>query len=134
MNIENLTSEEVLQLQSLLSKLNSTKQVKVDLLTEMVDDILEHFNFEKVQKTMQTLNWKWIDTMAIPDVRELKETAKYLLTRIYNLKLNEFKDISHEIPISTSTGGFTATVYSDEENKINLLKLEFIVESCESSF
>ena len=133
MNIENLTSEEVVQLQVLLNKLYPTKQVKVDPLVKMVDDIIDEFNFEKVQKTMHALDWTWASIqMTVPSISELKNTARYLLINAYNMRQGEYKDTHPEVPVTCGTGGFTATALANEEGTVDWLKLQFVVTEWES--
>ena len=133
MNIENLTSEEVVQLQVLLNKLYPTKQVKVDPLVKMVDDIIDEFNFEKVQKTMHALDWTWASTqMTVPSISELKNTARYLLINAYNMRQGEYKDTHPEVPVECATGGFVAMALSNEEGTVDWLKLQFVVTEWES--
>ena len=137
MNIENLTQEEVVQLQRLLGKLNPTKQVevKVDPLVKMVDDIINEFNFEKVQKTMHALDWTWASIqMAVPSISELKNTARYLLINVYNLRQDEYKETHPEVPVTCGTGGFRATALCNEDQVVDFLKLEFIVSEWECEY
>ena len=109
MKIENLTQEEVTQLQTLLNKLNPVEVKPTDPLTTMVDDILNEFDFEKVQRTMHALDWKWASTqMAVPSISELKNTARYLLIKVYNLRTNEYNDTHPEVPVQVATGEFRA--------------------------
>jgi hypothetical protein len=56
MNIQNLNSEELKQLQSLLNKMNpnSTEKVYFDPVNKMIDDIMDEFNFAKVQSAMRS--------------------------------------------------------------------------------
>jgi hypothetical protein len=134
MKIENLTQDEVIQLQSLLNKLNpETPPKKVDPLTTMVDDIINEFNFEKVQKTMHALDWTWASTqMAVPSISELKNTARYLLINVYNMRQDEYKETHPEVPVTCGTGGFRATALCNEDQVVDFLKLEFIVSEWES--
>ena len=64
MNIQNLTNQEVEQLQMLLNKLNPprfTERVYLDPVNKMIDDIIENFDFKRVHSVMEHINWKWID-------------------------------------------------------------------------
>ena len=74
--------------------------------------IMGGFDFEKVQKTMEFLKWKWgtLSEAHVPSVNELKEEATRLLDKAYSSKG------------SVSTGGFTAT-WEDNE-----MFLEFTIE------
>jgi hypothetical protein len=62
MNIQNLNPEELKQLQSLLNKMNPnpTEKVYLDPVNKMIDDIMDEFNFAKVQNVMDHLGWKWV--------------------------------------------------------------------------
>ena len=44
---------------------------------EVIDEIMDNFDFEKVHKAMTALDWKW--GKGIPDVWELKKSARRLL-------------------------------------------------------
>lgn len=48
-----------------------------------VNDALEHFDFEKVHKTMQALNWQWYhpgeNGTKVPTIDEIKTRAKILI-------------------------------------------------------
>jgi len=133
MKIENLTQEEVTQLRTLLNKLNPVEVKPVDPLTTMVDDIMDYFDFEKVQRTMHALDWKWANTqMAVPSISELKNTAKHLLTSVYNLRKYEYQETHHDVPVTCGTGGFRATALANDDGEIDWLKLEFIVTEWES--
>jgi hypothetical protein len=133
MKIENLTQEEVTQLRTLLNKLNSVEVKPIDSLTTMVDDIMDEFNFEKVQRTMHALDWKWAGTpMAVPSISELKDTARHLLLSVYNLRTKEYQETHPEVPVTCGTGGFRATALANDDGEIDFLKLEFIVTEWES--
>lgn len=79
-----------------------------------IEVILENFDFDKVKRTMEALNWKWRD--GVPSTYNLIETAKELLTH-----LTEDEEIT-----LTGTGGFIATKDSD------VLSLYFVIEEASS--
>ena len=79
--------------------------------------ILGNFDFHKVQRIMDTLNWEWIN--GIPTVSELVETSKDLL--------NELKN-SDSRTMSVATGGLRASRHKGEDGK-EYFSLEFVVES-----
>ena len=82
MNIQNLNSEELKQLQMLLNKMNPqpTEKVYLDPVNQMIDEILDEFDFNRVQRAMDYLNWKWVGESVTVDM--LKEEAKRLLKHI----------------------------------------------------
>ena len=86
MNIENLTPQELEQLQSLLNKMNP--QI-IDPVNKMIDDIMDEFNFDKVQKAMDCLDWKWVGEDVT--VGMLKTEARRLLRNAVEARLDSFK-------------------------------------------
>jgi hypothetical protein len=132
MNIQNLNTEEQLQLQQLLNKMNNVEKVQyMDPVVEMVDEIIENFDFDKVERVMECLGWKWSSYSGSeqPSISQLINRARILLINSANLRLGEYKDEYWEQGIINGTGGFTATAHCDEtKTKITGLKLEFTVE------
>lgn len=126
MNIQNLNSQELKQLQMLLNKMNP-KAVVLDPIDKMVEDILEEFDFQKVQLVMDYLNWQWSDKQ-VPSISDLKETAERLLRNAADLRLGEYESEHWEVAIMSGTGGFQATAYCDEtKTKIIMLDLKFVI-------
>lgn len=62
---------------------------------EMVAQILERFDFEKVLKHMQSVEWKWFDD--VPDMDNIKGTATRLLVEA---------QMDPQDVVSMGTGGF----------------------------
>ena len=138
MNIENLNKEELEQLQQLLNKMNPTQptpKVYFDPTNKMIDDIMEEFDFDKVQRVMNCLGWTWVSTgMMLPSISELKKVARTLLLTAAKLRLDEYKDEHWEQGIINGTGGFVATAFCNEtKTEIESLKLEFVVEEWHSN-
>jgi hypothetical protein len=78
---------------------------------EMIDEIMDCFEFEKVHKTMVALDWKWVSCKEVPELHEIKKAAREHLKRA--------------IAEGTSwSGGFRATY----DGNINVLELMFVVE------
>lgn len=88
---------------------------------DAIDEIMDNFDFEKVAKVMEGLNWGWVNSetdLKIPDVSELRKQARRLLTTA--LKENT----------SIATGGFKVTYLKDEK----FLHLEFVVTDWDAQF
>jgi hypothetical protein len=83
MNIQNLNQNELEQLQMLLNKMNSnpTEKVYLDPVNKMIDDIIENFDFNRVETVMEFLGWKWIGDNKLEHVTVdmLKKEARRLL-------------------------------------------------------
>jgi len=46
---------------------------------EILDDLMDHFDFEKVHRVMEYLDWKWItpsNDLEIPSIPRLKKAAR----------------------------------------------------------
>jgi hypothetical protein len=130
MNIQNLNSEELMQLQSLLNKMNPkpTEKVYLDPTNKMIDNIILEFDFIKVQSAMEALNWKWL--AGVPTIEDLRNEAHRLLRGAANSRLYMFKDEHWEQGIQNSTGGFEAIAWCDEnKTKIIRLELKFVLTS-----
>jgi hypothetical protein len=100
MNIQNLNADELKQLQSLLNKMNPnpTEKVYLDPVNKMIDDIMDEFNFAKVQSAMYHLDWKWAG-VGIPTIDDLRNEAERLLGGAIFARLGEFKDTHWELGI-----------------------------------
>jgi len=128
MNIQNLNSDELKQLQTLLNKMNPnpTEKVYLDPVNKMIDEIMDEFNFAKVQNVMDYLNWKWVGEYVTIDM--LRETAERLLREAAELRLGQYKDEHWEQGIIYATGGFQATAFCNEDKtKIIGLDLKFVL-------
>ena len=81
--------------------------------------IMERFNFEKVQRTMEALGWRWRGEE--PTLEQIKGTAEMLINYVTRAIDGGWESQF----LSTSTGGFKASGYLINGNWI--LSLEFIV-------
>ena len=124
MNIQNLNKEELQQLQVLLNKMNPTQDK--DPVDKMIDDIIENFNFDRVQRTMDFLRWKWVGQYVT--VEMLLKEARRLLKGAAKSRLTDFKDEYWEMGVTNGTGGFQAKAYCNEaKTKIIALDLKFVL-------
>ena len=81
----------------------------------MIEEIVDEFDFEKVHRVMLALNWQWHHTKGVPEIADLRRTARSLLKQVV-----ESKDT-----LSVGTGGFTAYMHH------GLLGLRFEISSYE---
>ena len=128
MNIGNLNPEELKQLQTLLNKMNPQPAEKgyLDPVNQMIDEILDEFNFAKVQNTMDYLGWKWVGEYVT--IEMLREEAERLLRGAAEARLGQYKDTHWEQGIIHSTGGFQAMAFCNEDKtKITGLDLKFVL-------
>ena len=124
--IENMMKSIMDEIQELRNQSKCDVSYKLDdRLDDDVDakikSILNHFDFNRVKKVMDVLNWKWASSCSkngVPDIDEIRGLANRLLIDACVEKQN------------ISTGGFRA-VYDDNGDGDPYVGLEFIVEECE---
>jgi len=80
---------------------------------QAIEDLLDKFDFNKVQKAMQVLDWKWASAEnGVPTIYELRKTARGILKDAYETGVTE-----------VSIGGFSAKYDGSDREK--WLYLEF---------
>jgi hypothetical protein len=132
MNIQNLNPQELEQLQSLLNKMNPQPQLEFNPVEQMIGDIMDNFDFGRVQHAMGLLDWEWRGEYVT--IKMLREEAERLLRGAMKSRLGEFKSEPHEIGIVNGTGGLEAKAWCDEsKTKIVALDLKFVLESWDES-
>ena len=90
------------------------------MLIEQVEDILDEFNFQRVQDTMKALNWKYFDSPdAYPSIGELRKKARGLLKYAYEAVPSP--------EYFTGSGGFEVTRYMYPGDSTKYLMLKFVV-------
>ena len=92
----------------------------------MIDDIIKHYNFQKVQDVMIFLNWTWVGSLESPSINELKNKAREELNNVYDLSEK------HQDNASIMVGGFRAMAqYSYDELEVFSLELIFSIANWE---
>lgn len=64
---------------------------------ELIDEIMDEFDFDRVYKTMVALNWTWHSTNGVPNISDLRKSARGLL-----------KSAVEYDQVMVSSGGFVA--------------------------
>ena len=88
-----------------------------------IDEIMDYFEFEKVQRMIEAVKWRWIfpnEESRTPDTADLRQKARELLK-------DAWKGTNVGNTNSVGTGGFVASCYQDEQGK--WLKLTFEADS-----
>ena len=78
-----------------------------------LDELLEEFDFEKVHKIMDLLNWMWAGVYGIPTREDMILVVKNLYSSIEGAILRGEKS-------SIATGGFVLTFNPNEDDEITL--------------
>jgi hypothetical protein len=96
----------------LIKKINNMTPKQQDA----IDNIMDYFKFEQVQKVMELLNWEWAGAEeGIPTVPELRQEARRLLKMAFEEKTN------------VSTGGFLVR-YELDDDGCEYIQLLFAVD------
>lgn len=95
-----------------------------------IEEIVKFFDWNRVNKTMIVLDWKWAfskNENGIPSIEELKESA------IKQLKNNYDACELTKKTVKTGSGGFyVEAYYNNESNKVDFLKLSFVLTTWDS--
>jgi len=51
-------------------------------MRELIEEITDEFDFEKVHRTMKALEWTWHDTDGVPTIGDLRRAARGLLQEL----------------------------------------------------
>lgn len=94
---------------------------------EMIKEILEEFNFAKVEKVMCDLGWKWAGDPKPPLVPELREEAENRLNSAIEQVLSEKNKNHPDIGWISSSGGFEARAWKTKKGNLSMIQLRFIV-------
>ena len=88
---------------------------------ETIENILDEYDFHRVQKVMEALNWLWVSSEGeIPSIGQLRRQARDLLEDVYNKEASPF--------FMVGTGGFEATRTMETGDLNKYLSLKFVVE------
>jgi hypothetical protein len=93
---------------------------------DLINEVMDEFDYDKVQRVMEFLNWDWASVNGVLSVGDLKRMSRILLISCINGAMAYKKDYS------ASTGGFKAeATWDNERNKIYSLTLRFVLEETE---
>jgi hypothetical protein len=91
----------------------------------LIKEVIENFDFDKCQKTMDFLNWNWV-SVGIPTVNHLVDSAKKRLRDCISY-CKECKELGAEKPYMVSSGGLKASAIKNRYGHIIWLSLEFVL-------
>ena len=101
-----------------------------ETLQALIDEVIDSFDFERVQKVMEFVEWKWIDpdgNLTVPSVPRLKGSARRSLKLAYDAWNKHGYDYS-----VAGTGGFEAQCWGYGEGESSLFILRFVLEEAEA--
>ena len=92
-----------------------------DQQQELIENLLENFNFDKVLTAMTALDWKWVNLHgqsghSVPTIDRMQRQCRNLL----------YKSI---VDTSVGSGGFEAKYYAPDDNEIEeeVFALSFVL-------
>jgi hypothetical protein len=90
---------------------------------ELIDEVMDNFDFGKVANVMLALNWVWATTKyEVPEEAEIRKHARTLLTLTYENAIKVGRGYT------VGTGGFEANYDIDHK----MLSLKFVASSWEA--
>lgn len=106
----------------------------------LIDEILENFDFESCHKMMMLTNWTWHGA-GVPNVERLKNSAVDRILSAINVSQERWSDKDIHIPdysnqgssFFSSSGGLKATVWTNKGDVLRI-DLEFIFTEWTSEF
>lgn len=98
---------------------------------KMIEDVLEHFDFDRCHFAMKALKWKWFG-IGVPTVEDLKYSARERLESAIKGATDK-KDI---LPLNSyyfsSCGGLKATAWRNRYGHLEAINLEFVLTEWDS--
>jgi len=92
-----------------IKRMNRTIEKK-----ELIQEVMQNFNFERVARVMQWLDWKWAVGNKVPSEQELKSFVEKACEISYDNCL-EYSTIGHYV-----TGGFDIRAIMEDDSTISL--------------
>lgn len=100
-------------------------EVEFEDPSDDIDDILDCFDFERVKKVMDFLDWQWYDC-GVPEIWDLRKKARVLLNDVWNAVRKEAeKSPDKEERYSIANGGFYVEAIKYSESPKVYLSLKF---------
>jgi hypothetical protein len=97
----------------------------------MIEDVLEHFDFEKCHYAMTALKWHWFG-QGVPTVEDLKYSARERLESA----IKGATDKKDRLPLNSyyfcSSGGLKATAWRNRYGHLEAINLEFVIAEWDS--
>jgi hypothetical protein len=110
-----------------------TNQEKIE--AQMIDDVIENFDFLRCHYVMKFLNWCWVhNDNKVPTIDELKSESKKRFESAISLSKKRTRGRSNDGVVSS--GGLKATAITNSHKHLTWLELEFILTdwSCDGDF
>ena len=97
----------------------------------MINDVIENFNFLKCHKVMTHLNWRW-GNEGVPTIDKIKESAVERMRSAIDRVRDKENKISSSDFTSVSSGGLKATAWKNRYGHLEFIRLEFVLTDWDS--
>ncbi len=97
----------------------------------MINEILENFNFLKCYKVMNHLNWRW-GNEGVPTIDRIRESAVERMRSAMDMIKDKENKISSSDFSVVSSGGLQATAWKNRYGHIEGIRLEFVLTDWDS--
>jgi len=94
---------------------------------QMIDNIIDNFDFDRVMTTMDALHWRWRGSKDTPTKQELIDSALERLRSAIEQVLSPNNKEHKDIGWISASGGFQAQAWKTKKGNLAKLQLEFIV-------
>ena len=93
---------------------------------ELLEEIIEHFEFSKVRDIMLYLNWQWAYINDTPQISEMKNWVRELSKYAFDSMRNNPKQKEY----TTGSGGFEIKMFRDYEGgEPTIIEIDFVLTS-----
>lgn len=55
---------------------------------QIIDEFMDHIDFEKIHRVMQSLDWSWQGTRGVPELYEIRQFLRKLLNEFIDRNLD----------------------------------------------
>jgi hypothetical protein len=87
---------------------------RFEAINEQIDEIMDIFDFNRVLKVMEMLEWTWSPSNCVPDEYEVRKSARRMMKQL----------IDYTDGGTTSSGGFRATLTQKADNEGKWLRVD----------
>ena len=98
---------------------------------EMIDNIMDNFDFERVHNTMDLLDWRWAG-VGVPSEEKIKREAWKHLDSAIEQALSPNNTESIDVGWISASGGLVARAWKTKKNNLSRLELDFVLTGWES--
>lgn len=82
--------------------------------TELIEELIADFEWIKVKRIMEELNWTWYNSVGVPTYEDMHKMVRSLYSSIKDrVDKNEYAFVE--------SGGFKLTFNPDEDNELSLV-------------